>query len=78
MSFYDDLREILQPEQNLTPQRVCELIAERWGGDQPYIPRKCNKPIAQPTDTPRTLIDRGVPRATAYRLARKNWISGWK
>ena len=70
--FFDDLRALLDG-QTLTPQRVCELLAERYGGERVYIPRRCTFIEVKATDTPKTLIAQGVPRRTAY-----NWITRWR
>jgi len=71
-AFFDDLRMLLS-DQPLTPQRVCEVLAEHYGGERVYIPRRCTSIEVKPTDTPQTLIARGVPRRTAY-----NWVTRWR
>lgn len=79
MSFLDDLREILDREQDLTSARICALLADRFGGERVYIPRKFQETSVTSDDTPRKVMDReGVSRATAYRKIRGNWVSNWR
>lgn len=73
MPFLDDLRRTLEMEQTLTPQRVCELIADGWGGERVYIQRAKEAPDVRSNDTVQSLMARGVKRSTAY-----NWVNRWK
>jgi hypothetical protein len=40
MSFYDELREPMWEENDppLTADWVCEIIGQRWGNEQVYVP----------------------------------------
>lgn len=71
-AFFEELRGLLEGE-TLTPQRVCEVLAQHYGGERIYIPRRCATVEVKPSDTPRDLIERGVARRTAY-----NWVTRWR
>ena len=69
MAVLEDLLRLLEREPTLTPKRVCELIAHRWGGERIYIAKSAPSEV-KPTDTVQTLVARGVPKRTAY-----NWVT---
>lgn len=74
MAFLRDLRRVLEEEQDLTPERVCKILAERWGGERPYIARRVERQQIDPLDTPKTVARKhGVSRSTAY-----NWVKMWR
>lgn len=72
-AFFDDLRVLLDNAAPLTTDRVCEVLAQHYGGTRVYIPRRLQPPLLEPLDTPATLIARGVKRRTAY-----NWVTRWR
>jgi hypothetical protein len=73
VGLFEDLRALLAREV-LTPQRVCEILAEHYGGERLYIPRRCEPPPEiGPGDTPQKLMAHGVKRSTAY-----NWVNRWR
>lgn len=73
--FFRELREILDQEPGLlTRDRVCELLAQHFGGTRPHIGKQWQEPDITHRDTPETILRRhSVSRRTAY-----NWVSGWK
>ena len=73
MAFFDELHEVLLGETALNAQRVCEVLAEHWGGERVYVPKRCDQVEITQRDTPQTLIRRGVKRTTAYR-----WVNNWR
>lgn len=73
MGFLEDLHAALESEQRLSPRRVCEILAERWGGERPYIGKRLDAQRPDQGDTVQALVARGVPRRTAY-----NWVNKWR
>jgi len=76
-AFFAELMPLLEAEQaagRLTPERACEVIAERFGGREVKIGRQWQRVEIRPTDTPAAVAQRyRVDRSTAHR-----WVTSWR
>ena len=71
-AFFADLQRILEAAPGpLTPDIVCRLIAEHWGGCTVKIGRRWQRVELDYRDTPKAVAERyGVTDRTA-----RNWIA---
>lgn len=72
---YSDLVEILEAEiGHDLALRACEALCRAAAGESLYIPRRAERPVILPTDTPKSVQQRyGVSRATSH-----NWVNRWR